>query len=241
MKKTQEIPWKRISAEGFAIVVSILLAFGIDAWWDERRERAEEQVLLTRLAAEFSINLERIELYIEGFSNIVDACSQLYEIVDNAMVNQEETAGLPAGWLRLSLIAPLYEANTPLLDALTKGGKLDVVDDSRVIEAVSEWERQLRDYTSMAERARRGVDSLLKPALYKRGDIGSLLVGPWITEENGADPMWRIPVIIEVDREIKGIVAGRYEMALDTHRDFEQLRDAAAEVIASIEGNVSEH
>lgn len=154
MKKTQEIPWKRISAEGFAIVVSILLAFGIDAWWDERRERAEEQVLLTRLAAEFSINLERIELYIEGFSNIVDACSQLYEIVDNAMVNQEETAGLPAGWLRLSLIAPLYEANTPLLDALTKVGKLDVVDDSRVIEAVSEWERQLRDYTSMAERAR---------------------------------------------------------------------------------------
>ena len=36
------IPWPRVIVEGAVIVVSILLAFGIDAWWEGRQERAEE-------------------------------------------------------------------------------------------------------------------------------------------------------------------------------------------------------
>jgi cobalamin biosynthesis Mg chelatase CobN len=96
----------------------------------------------------------------------------------------------------------LFDADTPLLDALTKARKLDVADESRIVAAVSVWERQLRDYTSMAERARRDVDTLLMPALSERSDIGSLLVGPFITPLNGADPMWRVPVVINIDTEI---------------------------------------
>ncbi len=30
---TRQIPWLRVFAEGVVIVVSVLLAFGIDAWW----------------------------------------------------------------------------------------------------------------------------------------------------------------------------------------------------------------
>jgi len=43
------IPWPRMFAEALAIVVSILLAFGIQAWWEERQDRAVEQALLTGL------------------------------------------------------------------------------------------------------------------------------------------------------------------------------------------------
>ena len=32
-----EIPWKRITVEAVAIVGSILLAFAIDTWWDDRQ------------------------------------------------------------------------------------------------------------------------------------------------------------------------------------------------------------
>ena len=46
---TQGIAWKRIAAEGVAIVVSILLAFAIDAAWDASRERAEERQALSGL------------------------------------------------------------------------------------------------------------------------------------------------------------------------------------------------
>ncbi|NIV16883.1 MAG: hypothetical protein GWN47_00400 [Woeseiaceae bacterium] len=59
MASKREIPLPRVLAEGTAIVVSILLAFSIDAWWDEQKERADEQEILLALKAEFEIN--RIE------------------------------------------------------------------------------------------------------------------------------------------------------------------------------------
>jgi len=34
-----QIPWLGVFVEGVVIVGSILLAFGIDAWWDGRQER----------------------------------------------------------------------------------------------------------------------------------------------------------------------------------------------------------
>ena len=49
MFKARQIPWPRIFAEGVAIVVSILLAFWIQAWWQARADRADEAVSLSRL------------------------------------------------------------------------------------------------------------------------------------------------------------------------------------------------
>jgi hypothetical protein len=46
---TRQVPWLRVVAEGLAIVVSILLAFGIQAWWEDRQERAVETALLMGL------------------------------------------------------------------------------------------------------------------------------------------------------------------------------------------------
>ncbi len=52
MAKRIEIHWPRILAEGAAIVVSILLAFWIQAWWDERQDRSDELVILAALVEE---------------------------------------------------------------------------------------------------------------------------------------------------------------------------------------------
>ena len=53
MTLTREIPWPRILAEGVAIVVSILLAFWIQAWWEGRQDRDDELVILSNLLEEF--------------------------------------------------------------------------------------------------------------------------------------------------------------------------------------------
>ena len=57
MNESQDIPWRRIFAEGAAIVAGILLAFAIDAWWDDQVEIKEEQRLLAALANEFESNM----------------------------------------------------------------------------------------------------------------------------------------------------------------------------------------
>jgi hypothetical protein len=49
-----KIPWPRILAEGLVIVVSILLAFWIDAWWDRQQEEARRTDLLSSLCSDFT-------------------------------------------------------------------------------------------------------------------------------------------------------------------------------------------
>ena len=61
MTETQKIPWKRISVEAAAIVASILLAFSIDAWWDEYQDRQRERKVLEVLLVEFEWMKEQLE------------------------------------------------------------------------------------------------------------------------------------------------------------------------------------
>ena len=57
------VSWPRIVAEGTAIVVSILLAFAIQAWWEGRRERAIESNYLVRLHQELTGGRAQLQLH----------------------------------------------------------------------------------------------------------------------------------------------------------------------------------
>jgi hypothetical protein len=50
--------------EGMVIVVSILLAFSLEAWWDARGERLEEALVLENLLAEFRGAAEELDTYL---------------------------------------------------------------------------------------------------------------------------------------------------------------------------------
>ncbi len=47
-----QIPWFRVFVEGAVIVVSILLAFGIEAAWNERNQTIELRLELQNVAEE---------------------------------------------------------------------------------------------------------------------------------------------------------------------------------------------
>ena len=236
MTETQNIPWKRIAVEASAIVASILFAFGIDAWWQERLERLDEQELLNRLSVEFSANLDRIDQR-QNYGQIIERNAELFRLVDGALSEGKEAVESPSFVLRIVLAAPTFEADTPILDALTKAGKLEIIEDLRIAAALSVWERLLRDYTGMAERARQNVDNLLLPELYKRGDIGPILMRPRPGLLPPNNSLWSDSVTIRIDDEIKGLIAGRYVNGSSAQNKFGELREAAAEVIAAIDAS----
>ena len=61
MKGSQEIPWKRIFVEATAIIASILLAFTIDAWWQNRTDRLVEAQYLQAMRADLLRSLELLD------------------------------------------------------------------------------------------------------------------------------------------------------------------------------------
>jgi hypothetical protein len=66
--------------EGVVIVGSILLAFGIDAWWEERQERAEETALLLALRAEVTRNLDSLSVWEDTLRITRDRAKELHQL-----------------------------------------------------------------------------------------------------------------------------------------------------------------
>ncbi|MDX1570405.1 MAG: hypothetical protein R3200_07960 [Xanthomonadales bacterium] len=64
-----KLPWLRILAEGTTIVVSILLAFAIDAWWQGRAERHRADALLT----DFQATQVHAEQWLVGNQRVLEA------------------------------------------------------------------------------------------------------------------------------------------------------------------------
>jgi hypothetical protein len=234
--RVREIPWLRISAEGAAIVVSILLAFAIEAWWAERLERSDEELQLERLRVEFSTNIERIDarVFEEG---ILDATANVYGLIEEGRNQGVDVIEVPAVLIGMMLFAPTFDADTPILSGLVRSGGLQVIENERVLSLISVWERTFYDYTTFAERARRSVDERLIPALTVRGDIGPILMTPSIDfNQIRADGL--ADVRLQIDDELKGLVAERWRNGRSAFRRFMSARDVANELVAEIDSGI---
>ena len=96
MTNTGNIPWTRILAEGGAIVASILLAFWIEAWWNEKQERQAELDYLIALQKDFSETRVSLE-------NQIDRVSRLFDDVDQVLsvIADTKTTDLPGTFSEL--------------------------------------------------------------------------------------------------------------------------------------------
>ena len=63
MNPNNNISWKRLFVEAFAIVASILFAFAIDAWWEDRLERNEERNSLELILRDLQESEEQLNRY----------------------------------------------------------------------------------------------------------------------------------------------------------------------------------
>lgn len=135
---SQQIPWKRLTAEGVAIVVSILLAFWIDAWWDERRDRNAEEKTLSALLGE----LREFDQVFEDNAVFVAAIRQ------SAIELLEASAG-PGPDLSDRDIDRLISDVTwyvdtevlslPVLQSAVSGGQLAAISDIEIGQMLGEW------------------------------------------------------------------------------------------------------
>ena len=129
-----EISWKRILAEGTAIVVSILLAFTIDAWWDDRQARNEEQRVLAGLREELRSNLDRIEVELAYRHAVVESILTLFDAsLGKIELQENETSRLIGDvtwWTNV-------DYSRGVVDALVQGGRLAVIENKDLRDAIA--------------------------------------------------------------------------------------------------------
>lgn len=143
MEQLTEKNAKRLVVEVVAIVLSILLAFAIDAWWDERKLRAEEREVLASLYVEFEANRVEAAAVILAHESAVESVAALLQM------NEDEILGLSAEavgqHIRFFANPRTFDAVRGTVDALTSAGKLGILRDRELREALTTFVNILED------------------------------------------------------------------------------------------------
>lgn len=139
MKSLDGIPWSRLLVESAAIVGSILLAFAIDAWWEDRKERAYEEQALSGLEAEYRLHYEDISMQIEFHELLMSGVSQLMLACSTGRYDDAEI--LLDDAIYASLVPVTTDLGSGVRDSLISAGKIDILQDLSLRNALSGWDR----------------------------------------------------------------------------------------------------
>lgn len=137
MPGTREIHWKRILPEGVAIVVSILLAFWIDAWWDSRVEQHDLVEFLSSFREELIESRQEIEQTLELSVNVLKTTDQVFLLLAN-----EEAVDAPD--TLPEVLGRIYKIHNPVLatgayEDMVSSGNLRLISHRRLSARINQY------------------------------------------------------------------------------------------------------
>jgi len=144
--KLSGLPWLRIGAESGAIVLSILLAFALEAWWDNNRNQAEEGEIIER----FIVDIQADSVLFAGFAEIVVEKEESLNLVADVLGRPSAPLsdsirfvvavikGSNFGWNQ-----GLYNAGT--FEDVINSGKLSRIQSSEIRVTIAQYYNQATD------------------------------------------------------------------------------------------------
>jgi hypothetical protein len=151
-QSTEPIRWRRVFLEGAVIVGSILLAFGIDAWWDGLQDRRLERQYYVRVAADLtddSASIERIMRFNQVYRQSALALIEVAEGRGGSAHDHSELMHMVAwaGYLtRMNL-------ETATFDDLVGSGRLGLLTAPELTSALLLYYRVLPQRMAAFDRA----------------------------------------------------------------------------------------
>jgi hypothetical protein len=129
--------------EGILIIVSILIAFAIDAWWEERQERLEEARILEALRLEFQKNANRLPGYIE----IRDADARdAKALIEEIQASSEGTKIQVTPEQLMSLTSHgSFDPDRGAFDAMLQSGGLHYIKNKELRRRLVQWPALVAD------------------------------------------------------------------------------------------------
>jgi len=133
--------WKSLTLEAIAIVVSILLAFAIEAWWSERQERQFEQETLKSLLSEFQGHKRQLvvmkELHLKVLRSVVSLIS-----ASGRGSFESEAFGVDEA-LYWATVPATTDLGSGVRDSLISSGQIEVISNKQLRYRLAEWESVL--------------------------------------------------------------------------------------------------
>lgn len=171
MQKSQPslIPWARISAEAVAIVASILLAFAIDAWWQDRGQRLEARNLAAKLYADFQESQAHLENWLAGARRIHVGTGEFLDLLEAA--EEGGKVEVPLRLVVAAIGAPTYSPTDAAVEFLSSTGESRLNEELHNV--LARWRQQIADTSEDELLIRQIVVNHLVPELSRQVRLGT--------------------------------------------------------------------
>ena len=157
--------WGRLVGEGLLIVFSILLAFGIEAWWSQRGETQAEVEALQGLKDDFVVSLERLASARSDHVEVRDASVRLLAMTGPDADHTVSDSVMDT--LVIALIAgPKVFPVTATYDALIASGQIQLLESAALRRELARWSTAVIDLREEERDAFRQMDERLLPYLW---------------------------------------------------------------------------
>ena len=137
MNGTRSTRWSRIILEGGAIIVSILLAFSIDAWWDDRQQRASDIAHLQGVMKELESHRTLLAEAMDSHRATVDHGYELFELLESDQSPAEKARTTEV----IDLLFNFYRINAPFgsLQTAISSGAIARMANVDLASAIASW------------------------------------------------------------------------------------------------------
>jgi hypothetical protein len=142
--------WYRYGLDTLVVVVGILVAFALNNWNENRKDREKERVLLNQIQQAFETNLTQLKNKVDQRNKIIYSANQILSFIDRGEVLHSDSF---IHHLTRTVFIPTFNANTSDFFSardisLIQNDSLRVflADWSSQVEQLSEEELQWVDY-----------------------------------------------------------------------------------------------
>jgi hypothetical protein len=119
------------------VVVGILAALWLDAWWQGRLDRQEEAFLLVGLREEFLANRQQLADHIGTWEYLVGAVDRARQLMGREVPQSE--AGNVLDAFRGTLSMRFFDPRQGQLSSLINSGKLGLVSNPSLRAKIADW------------------------------------------------------------------------------------------------------
>jgi hypothetical protein len=178
------MPWRRALLEGFVIVASILTAFALEAWWDERGEVRTRDAILAGLASDFEAAEADLDRVTALHETSLAAAERLIALADAGTVGADRASTVDT-LMSAVLRSPTFDPPAGTLEALLATGTLDMLDNPDLAAELTRWPAVVEEFREDEMAAQTVVMRDAIPYLRARGVLtGHLVLGydfepPW--------------------------------------------------------------
>jgi hypothetical protein len=229
--------WLRLGVEGVLIVLSILAAFAIDAWWDARADHRARQQILLNLKQDFEQNLVIVDTAYARHGRIKAAARELLGQMGprgSREFTDDSIASLLQRVMDRERLQPVQGSLTSLLNS----GQWDLLENDALQSALAEWPTHVARVNSREDQAIEGINNRLIPRIHSLVPIRDIdMVMPQFREVGPS----RFPMDYDLllsDMVFEGAVDERWWDEDSILANLERVRESIERILELIESEL---